>query len=183
MMAQNNTMMSFITVNKYSLLGLLVLLCSTGVRSQVIAPNNGHQFYCTEYGLPDNSTWTLFDQCYSYALEYDPFQLDSLASGKYAVITDVVVTPTTSTIGSYYVGVAQSSSAGNNFNPQVFLRGSDNQSLRLNQTGPLLVVSEGNTLRAFNSSSSPGSVRVVVTGYITDDLTVITDVIFEDGFD
>jgi len=160
----------------------LSMLISQSSSSRVIVPNDGIPFTCYEFGLSDNSTWTFFDQCFSFQLNLDPFN-GGLLDGKYAIVTDVSFTPTTETDGSFYVGVAQSTTSGNNFNPQIFLRGKDSRSLAINQTAPVLIISEGMTLRAFNSSTSPGSVRVYVQGYLVDDPTVNSDLIFKNDFE
>lgn len=128
-------------------------------------PTDGHPFSCYEFGLPDNNTWTFPDQCYSWTLQQDPFAGGLLANHR-AVITDVSFSPTTVTASSYYVGVAQSTIGGNNSNPQIFMRASEDQSVYSNQTAPLLVISPGNTIRFYNSTTSPGSIRAYAWGFI-----------------
>ena len=169
---------------KYKIFTWLVLTmtCVSSAQARVIVPLDGIPFTCYEFGLPDNNTWTFFDQCYSFQLNIDPFS-GGLLAGKFAVVTDVTFSPTTITDGSFYVGVAQSTTQGNNSNPQIYMRGKDSRSLTTNQTAPVLIINSGNTMRAFNSSTSPGSVRVFVQGYLVDDPTVISDLIFKNSFE
>lgn len=130
-------------------------------------PDNAEPFTCYEFGLPDNNTWTFPDQCFSFSLNVDPFA-NGLLAGKVAYVTDYIATPTTETLGQYYTGVAQSSINGNNFNPQMYYRGPDDESVAINYTAPILTITPGNTMRFFNSSTSPGPVRILVQGYIAD---------------
>ncbi len=130
-------------------------------------PDNAQQFTCYEFGLPDNNTWTSPDQCYSYALGADPF-FAGIPAGKVAYVTDYIVTPTTESTGSYYTGVRQASSGGSGFNPQLYYRSSSDESLNINNTAPMLTITAGNELQFYNSSSSPGTVRILIQGYIAD---------------
>lgn len=172
-----------IVMRSLGLVILSLLSMSSSADGRPLPPNS-IPFTCYEFGLPDNNTWTFLDQCFSFQLNIDPFA-GGLMEGMYAIVTDVIVTPTSSVAGSYYTGVAQSTVGGNNYNPQIFLRISDERSLTLNQTAPLLVINSGNTMRTYNSSTSPGSVRIMVQGYLTDNLTVNpkSNLMFEDSFE
>jgi hypothetical protein len=152
----------------------LVLLTDNNPTAASAAPEdlppNSEQFICYEFGLPSNSIWTFPDDCFSYALGTDPFE-SGVPAGKLAIITDFQATPTTSSAGSYYYGIRQSTTGGSGFNPQIFGRSSDSTSYQLHNTSPILIINSGNTLQFFNSSSSPGEARILAFGFIVDDVT------------
>ena len=158
-------------------------ILATGMASASVPPGAA-QFSCADFGMQPDSNWSFADFCYSYELAINPFSGDSLSVGHAAIITGVEFTPTTSAIGSYYLGIAQSTSGGSRFNPQIFFRGSDQRSLEMNGNAPILVINRGNTFQVFNSSTSPGEARVRVHGFIVDDLTVNPEeFLFSNGFE
>jgi len=123
-----------------------------------------------EFGLPNNNTWTFADQGLIQDTDFSA-QL-TIPAGKFFVVDKVIVTPTTNTAGSYYVGIRQSNEAGNGFNPQVFFRmsGPENAEATANRT-PLLVIRAGNRFQLFNSTTSPGNVRFQVYGFYVDEVS------------
>ena len=130
-------------------------------------PENADQFVCYEFGLPDDGAWTSPDACYSYALGIDPFA-GEIPEGRIAYLTDIIVTPTSSAAGSYFVGVRESTQGGSGFNPQLFFRGTEEGSITVNNTAPLLTITGARMFQFFNATSSPGTVRFVAHGYIVD---------------
>ncbi len=128
------------------------------------------------FGLENNNTWSFFDQGASWPAANVPVEGAPLSTTQFFVVEKVTFTPTTkntASTDSYYYGIARSIVSGSNFNPQLFYRSNaGNGTLEVTGGGkaPLLVVSPGRTLRVWNSSSSPGNVRVVVFGVFVDDV-------------
>ncbi|PHI19133.1 hypothetical protein CEQ90_14575 [Lewinellaceae bacterium SD302] len=129
------------------------------------------------FGLDNNSTWAFFEQGASWpAADVPTDDGEPLSPNQFFVVEKVTFTPTTKntdSTDSYYYGIARSIVSGANFNPQLYYRSNaGNGTLEITGGGkaPLLVVNPGRTLRVWNSSTSPGDVRVVVFGVFVDDV-------------
>lgn len=128
------------------------------------------------FGLNATSSWEFFDQGTFWPAATVPVEGAPLSTTQFFVVEKITITPTTIETGStdsYYVGVARSIVSGANFNPQLYYRtnaGNGTLNVTANKA-PLLVVDPGTTLRVWNSSTSPGRVRVVVFGVFVDDVS------------
>ena len=121
------------------------------------------------FALAANGIWTIPSESISYDLNS---AVDVVPAGKFMVVDKIVVTPRNDVAGSYYCGIRQAT-GGETFNPFVFIRiadGGESYEMTANRS-PLLVITEGRSIQFWNSSSSPGPVRVQIYTMLVDDLS------------
>lgn len=123
------------------------------------------------FGVDNNFTYEDFDQGFIYGQRFnDLTNSPGFSTTQYFMVTKVVITPTSSATGSYYVNIAQRTSTNAVANPQLYYRfdaTDGTQEITANRV-PLLDIPPGRKLSVRNVSTSPGDVRVVVYGVFVD---------------
>ncbi|MDX1665302.1 MAG: hypothetical protein R3272_16030 [Candidatus Promineifilaceae bacterium] len=169
--------------NRVLLLGIvlcavgLLLLSWGGAAPATAAPDdlpaNAEPFACytATTPQPDDGNWSQPEACYSDALATNPFA-GGLTAGKVAIVTDVTITPATSTAGNYDYGLSEATTGGFQYFPQVKWRETGAISVQAHNRAPLVTVTSGNVINIYNASGSPGAADFFIQGYIVDDLTV-----------
>ncbi len=147
---------------------------SLTTQNQILGENAQYvQIY--DFGVGNNSTWQFFDQSKGYdsATGATTSGFLPVPSSKILVIDQVYVTATTANPSyKFFAGVRKSNTNGIGVNPQVYITGSSqngNSCLQANKA-PLLVINSGNTVQAYNGTSSDVSVKIIITGFLLNNL-------------
>ena len=150
---------------------------SNGVWKTMTSANlgaNAEYVQVYEFGAAANSTWDFPSGSAVYTNTGGASgSAIPVPSNRVLVIDQICVTATSpgSTV-YFYAGVRKSTAGGGGFNPQVFISGSsaDGNSCLQGNKAPLMVINAGNTIQVWNSSSSSGTVRIIITGFLLDSL-------------